>query len=84
MVGKDVEIRLPLATEWEYAALGSAGREYPWGNGYRVGHANLDEQAEGFGPYFLNRTTAVGNYPQGASPFGVFDMDWDDLGMVPR
>jgi len=26
------------------------------------------------GPYFLYRTTAVGNYPHGASPFGALDM----------
>jgi len=70
---EDWQIRLPLETEWEYAAKGTNGREYPWGDGYRVGHANVNEQYDD-GPYFLNRSTAVGLYPQGKSPFGVYDM----------
>jgi formylglycine-generating enzyme required for sulfatase activity len=50
-------------------ALGTDGREYPWGDGYGVGYTNLNEQSLGVGPYYLNRTTAVGK-----SPFDVLDM----------
>ena len=38
------------------------------------GHANIDESWGDVGKHYLSRTTAVGIYPQGASPEGVLDL----------
>jgi hypothetical protein len=50
------------------------GREYPWGDGYRAGFANVVEKSAEAGPTNLGQTTAVGMYPHAASPYGVEDL----------
>ncbi|WP_025272522.1 formylglycine-generating enzyme family protein [Haloglycomyces albus] len=59
--------RLPTETEWEYAAKGPEGLEYPWGNTFDPTKANTRETG-------VHTTTPVGAFPAGASPFGVMDM----------
>jgi formylglycine-generating enzyme required for sulfatase activity len=61
------QIRLPLEWEWQWAAQnGSEARMYPFGE-WREGYGNAFEAG-------LNRSVAVGMYPEGAAACGALDM----------
>lgn len=56
--------RLPTEAEWQLAAQGTDGREWPWGDEFHATKCN-----NGFG-----RPTPVDAFPKGESPYGVADL----------
>ena len=61
--------RLPHEWEWQYAAQGTDGRLYPWGNEWQPEAVpKLDKGRD------LPPPSDIDAHPKGASPFGVMDM----------
>ena len=67
--------RLPTEQEWEYAARGPNGYNYPWGNEWASGRSMTHESGR--------EAVDIGLFTEDVSPFGVHDMlgnvqEWTD------
>jgi serine/threonine-protein kinase len=79
---------LPSEAQWEYAARGTDGRDYPWGKHPGASRACFGEDAS------TGRPAKVGAYPAGKGPFGTLDQAgtvwewcldvWDEMAYLKR
>jgi cytochrome c-type biogenesis protein len=63
------EKKLPTEKQWERAAKGTDGNEYPWGKEFQPDIAHLSTRAGS-----KNKPVAVGSFPKSASKEGVLDL----------
>lgn len=61
--------RLPHEWEWQYAAQGTDGRVYPWGNEWNDAAVPVPDKGRK-----MRGPDDVAAHPKGASPFGVEDL----------
>jgi formylglycine-generating enzyme required for sulfatase activity len=66
--------RVPTEAEWQAACEGPERLTFPWGHHLRTGpgqplRANLFSDTDGYA-----RTAPVGSFPEGRSPYGLWDM----------
>ena len=59
---------LPTEAQWEKAARGKQGLEFPWGNKW------VDAASNSGSELWRDGAAPVGSYPKDKSPFGVYDM----------